>query len=137
MNKIFILSLWLLGTSFAFSQGSLLKFNEYKSTYIPIPQDILEARAKAAAMKEAEQLASFNYYKDLAINSGIKNNYSHCVYYAKMANKFGYTQNTLLYYEGKSYIMLGKVSKYKKVLRKANKYHYYDVVSSLKSLKKP
>lgn len=135
MKKIFIITICLFCVENLFSQNSLLKFGEYKPAYVSMSQSQLEAKAKAMAMKEAEQKANFNYYKNLSINSGIKNDYTDCVYYAKAAYKYGYVDSQLLYYEGKSYFMLGKIGKYKRVIRKANKYKYLSVVRSLKILK--
>lgn len=118
----------------SYGQESLLKFNTYKPSYTPMTKSQMEAVAFNRAVEAAQNQKNYNYYKDLAIENADKGNYETCIYYAKAAYDFGYVSADLIYYEGVSYFILEKKRKYKKAIKKAKKYKYYDVVRYLKEL---
>jgi hypothetical protein len=118
----------------SYCQESLIKFNTYKPSYTPMTKGQMEAVAFNRAVEAAKNEKNYNYYKDLAIKNADKGDYETCIYYAKAAYDFGYVSADLLYYEGVSYYILEKKKKYKKVIKKAKKNKYFDVVKYLKEL---
>ena len=106
----------------------------YTPMYQPMSQSQMEAIAKARAKQAARDEANYKQYRDKAIAFGKKGDYEACVYYANVAYRYYFTDDTIIYYEGLSYFKLGKKSKYKKAIRKALKFDYLETARKLKSL---
>ncbi|MCW3806185.1 hypothetical protein [Plebeiibacterium marinum] len=106
----------------------------YTPMYQPMSHSQMEAIAKARAKQAARDEANYKQYRDKAISYGMKGDYEACIYYANVAYRYYFTDDTIIYYEGLSYFKLGKKSKYKKAIRKALKFDYLETARKLKSL---
>ncbi|WP_298265937.1 hypothetical protein [uncultured Lutibacter sp.] len=102
-----------------------------QSTFVPLTMEQMKLIAIGRAIEEANRKERFHQYVNKS-NEYIKSKkWEYALEYIKRAEQTNFVSNLMYYNKGIAYFNLKKKGKLKKVIKKAKKHYYFEVVDLL------
>lgn len=130
MRILFFFTFCLI-TNISFAQAKPIPANP-QSTFVPLTMEQMRIIAKGRAIEKANREKLFTKYVNKSSEYIKAKKWEYALEYIERAEKTNFINSKLYYNKGIAYYNLKKKRKLKKVIRKAKKNYYFEVVDYLK-----